>query len=67
MRVFYPVLSQQLSWNFLFFLSLFLYFERERESVSVRGEVQGERESQAGSMLPTQSPRWGLNPCTLRL
>ena len=37
------------------------YFERQHEWERVR-ERGGERESQAGSVLPTQSPMWDLNP-----
>ena len=36
------------SWHFYFFLSLFIYFERE--GVCMRGS-EGDRESQAGSTL----------------
>ena len=39
------------------FISLFIYFERDRDSVSGGGaEREGERESQAGSKLSAQSP-----------
>ena len=41
-----------------FFLSLFIYFERECIS-SGRAESEGERESQAGSALSAQSPMQG--------
>ena len=46
-----------------FFLSLFLLFLRETDIVSGGGaEIEGDRESQAGSALPAQSPLQGLNP-----
>ena len=46
----------------LFFKSLFIYFERDRDSVSRVGANWGrKRESQVGSMLPAQSWTWGLN------
>ena len=42
------------------FLSLFIYFEREREQVEEgQGEREGETESQVGSVLSVQSPIWG--------
>ena len=43
---------------FIFFLSLFIYFEREGEG---RAEREGDRESQAGFMLAAQSPMWSLS------
>ena len=50
-----------------FFLSLFIYFERERESASrVGAEREEERESQAGSGMSAQSLMQGLNSQTLR-
>ena len=62
----------------LFFLSLFIHFERqrkrERERVNGGGaerqrerETESEQESQAGSALSAQSPMWGLIPQTKRL
>ena len=43
-----------------FILSLFIYFERERESPSRGGaEREGERESQAGSPQSAQSQTRG--------
>ena len=46
----------------MYFLSLFIYFERDRDSTSGGGtEREGDRESQAGSVLPAQSPTWGSN------
>ena len=51
----------------LVFLSLFIYFERKRESTQAEeGEREGQTESQAGSMPSTQSPMWGSNPLTVR-
>ena len=46
-----------------FFLSLFIYFERDKDSMS-RGQAEreGDRESQAGTALSAQSPMWGSNP-----
>ena len=41
---------------------MFIYFEREKESMSREGaerERERERESQAGSTLSAQSPTWG--------
>ena len=42
----------------------FIYFERDRDSMSGGGaeRERGERESQAGSALPAQSPTRGSNP-----
>ena len=49
------------------FLNLFIYFEREGEKASrEETEREGERESQAGSMLSAQSSMWGSNPQTIR-
>ena len=45
---------------FGFFLSLFIYFEKEREKVG-EGQTESERESHTGSTLPAQSPTHGLN------
>ena len=43
------------------FLMLFI-FERERERESRGGvEREGDRGSEAGSVLTAQSPMWGLN------
>ena len=45
-----------------FFVSLFIYFERQRDRACKCGkDTEGERESQAGSMLSGQSPMWGSN------
>ena len=47
----------------VFFLSLFIYFERDRHSASGKGVGgEGQRESQAGSTLSAQSPLRGSNP-----
>ena len=43
-----------------FFFSLFIYFERERESAS-RGGAERERETQAGSKLSVHEPDVGLD------
>ena len=46
---------------------IYLFGEREREIKQGRGRERGkERESQAGSMLPVQSPMRGLNSQTVR-
>ena len=47
-------------------LSLFIYFERESEWASRRGQKKRERESQAVSTLSAWSPTWGSNPQTMR-
>ena len=48
------------------FLSLFIYFERERVHEQGRGrEREGQRESQVGSSLSAHSPMRGLNPRTV--
>ena len=49
-----------------FYVSIYpSIYERERESR--RGaKIEGDRESQAGSTLPVQSPTWGSNPQTMR-
>ena len=40
----------------------FIYFlEKDGEHVGEGREKEGDGESQAGSMLPAQSPTWGLN------
>ena len=44
--------------GFCFFLSLLIYFERERMSMG-EAESEGERESQAGAMLSVE-PHRGL-------
>ena len=49
----------------MFFLSAFIYFERATEH-EWRRDREGERESQAGSALPTQSPMGGSIPWTMR-
>ena len=48
---------------FFSFLSLFIHFEREKETAGV-GE--GQKESQAGSAPSAQSLMWGLNSQTMR-
>ena len=53
----------------IFFLSLFICFERERKKEREhegQAEGKGVRESEAGSMLSTQSLMWGLIPRTMR-
>ena len=46
----------------IFFLRLFIYFERDRDSASrVGAEREGDRESQADSALSARSPMRGLN------
>ena len=53
---------------FVFFKKcLFMYLERERESMS-RGAAErgGKRESQAGSALSAQSPVWCSIPHAMR-
>ena len=51
-----------------FFLVVFIYFEREQERAKHGGGRgrEGERESQAGSKLSTQSPTQGWHPQTVR-
>ena len=50
-----------------FFFKFIYFIEREKERVSKEGaEREGERESQAGSVLSVQSLVWGLNPRTVR-
>ena len=44
-----------------FFLSLFIYFEKDRDSGGGTGR-EGETESQASSALLAQSMMWGLDP-----
>ena len=51
------------------FFKVYLFFERERQKEHTNGKGakrEGERESQAGSKLPVQSLKWGLNPPTMR-
>ena len=43
--------------NFFFFFSLFIYFERDRESMAGQGQREGE--SRAGSVLSVE-PHAGL-------
>ena len=54
-----------LSWPNFFYFNFLIYFfrEAERESKVGRG-AEGEKESQAGSML-SEEPDVGLNPMTL--
>ena len=49
-----------------FFVCLFVYLERERENGRWGAVRQGERESQAGSVLPAWSLTQGLNPQAVR-
>ena len=42
------------------FLSVFIYFETDRDNVS-GGGTEREGESQAGSALSAWSPMWGSN------
>ena len=46
--------------------TFFMFILRERESLSRGGADTGERKSQAGSMLSTQSPVWGSSSQTVR-
>ena len=53
--------------EYLFCLSLFIYFERQTERVGKRGGgAERRRESRAGSVLSVQSPTQGLNSRTTR-
>ena len=46
---------------------MFIYFERERQSMSWGGaEREEDRGSEAGSVLTAESPRWGSNSQTVR-
>ena len=46
---------------------MFIYFERDKECVNRGGtEREGEKESQAASMLSAQSPKRGSNSQTMR-
>ena len=59
----------ELNVNFIFKVYLLIYFERERESLQASkggADIEGERKSQAGSMLSAQSPSWGLISGTTR-
>ena len=49
-----------------FFVSLFIYFEEERECEG-GSDRYVERESQASYALSVQSPTWGSNSQTMRL
>ena len=52
----------------LFFKGLFIYFERERQrerGSKQEGQREGDKESQAGSVLSAQSLMWGLIPQTI--
>ena len=54
--------NQKRNYNGYFFLSLFIYFERDRDSVGGGGTETGrERESQAGSAMSAWSQMWGSN------
>ena len=65
-------MSLRLSWVFYFFLlkcfkCVFIYFERERDSMSRGGTERGrERDSQAVSTPSAQSLVWGSNSLTVR-
>lgn len=48
-----------------FFKDVFIYFGRGRESMALGAEWEGDRETQADSML-TVEPDAGLNITTLR-
>ena len=48
------------------FLSLFILREKKRTSGKGQREIEGERESQAGSTLSAWSPMWGPNSGTMR-
>ena len=49
--------------HLFFFLSLFIYFERDRHRASRGGaEREEDRKSHAGSALSARSPAWGSNP-----
>ena len=56
---------------FLFFKCLFIYLLRERERERERDHEQGksrregDRGSEAGSVLTAESPAWGLNSQTV--
>ena len=52
---------------FYFILLLFLFFERERVRVRGGAKREGDRESQAGSVLSAQSLMWGSNLQTVNL
>ena len=47
-----------MSHYYYFLKCLFTYFERKR-GVELEGQTEGERESEAGSVLSVQSPMWG--------
>ena len=47
-----------------FFFKVYLFILRESDQG--RAAREGERESQAGSTLSTQSPMWGLNSRNVR-
>ena len=53
---------------YFLFLNVYLFiFERQRErETETERDRERERESQAGSMLPAQSPMWGLIWWTMR-
>ena len=53
---------------FCFVLGLLIYFERDRDGVNWGGEKgEGERESQAGSVLPAAEPDARLEPMNREL
>ena len=48
------------------FFFKFIYFEKEKETASGGGaERDGDRGSEAGSMLTEESPMWGSNSQTV--
>ena len=75
-EILYRVESQMSAVYFqemLFFLSLFIYFKKERERGRERerpsgegAEREGDRGSEAGSVLTAESPLQGLNSQTMR-
>ena len=44
-----------------FFLSVFIYFERDGDSVSRGGAEREVKENPKDSALPAWNPMWGLN------
>ena len=67
----FPVRSEPQPWKgellpslpFLFFsLSLFIYFQRDRDCIGGGGAEEGDGESQAVSMLPVVEPITGFEP-----
>ena len=57
--------------NTIDFFNVYLFLrdrdrERQRETAWGGSEREGDRDSEAGSMLLAQTPVWGLNPQTMR-